>query len=90
MSVPKLTWAFRVLAILNALLLTAAFFYPSAGEDAAGAGLRLYFAILYATGLSLVLLVHHFTKKSRWVQVIVLVLLALPVLLTLYGITRSA
>jgi hypothetical protein len=87
--VPKLTWAFRLLATLNALLLTAAFLYQSPGEDAAGAGLRLWYAIVYAVALGAVLLVHQLVK-IRWVRVTMLALLAVPLLLILYGVARSA
>jgi hypothetical protein len=86
---PKLVWAFRILATLNALLLAVAFLYQSPGEDAAGAGLRLWYAIVYAIALSAVLLVHRFVR-IRWVQVIMLALLASPFLLILYGVARSA
>ena len=81
-------WPFRILAASNALLLAAAFLYRSPGEDPAGAGLRLGFAICYAIALAAVLLLYHFAK-TLWVRVPMLVLLTLPLLSIVYGIWLS-
>ena len=80
--------AFRLLVILNGLMLAAAFFYRSPGEDPAGAGLRLGFAVVYAVLLAGVLLLYHFVKVP-WVRIAVLILLTLPALSIVYGIWRS-
>ena len=81
-------WAFRILATLNGLMLAAAFLYRSPGEDPAGAGLRLGFAVVYAIALAVVLLLYHFVK-TPWVRVPMLILLALPALSIVYGISLS-
>lgn len=59
---PLMLWAFRILATLNGLLLALAFLYQSPGEDPAGAGLRLGFAVIYAVLLAAVLLVYRFVS----------------------------
>ena len=84
----KMLWAFRILAVLNGLLLAAAFLYQAPGEDPAGAGMRLGFAVLYAILLAIVLAVYRFAK-TPWVRIPMLVLLALPLLSILYGIALS-
>lgn len=81
-------WAFRILAGLNLLMLAAAFLYQSPGEDPAGAGIRIGFAVVYALALAVVLLVYHFVK-TPWVRVPLLVVLTLPGLSILYGIYLS-
>lgn len=81
-------WAFRILATLNGLLLAAAFLYQSPGEDPAGAGLRLGFAVFYGIALTVVVLLYHFVKTS-WVRMPMLVLLALPMVSIAYGISLS-
>ena len=81
-------WPFRLLAALNGLLLAAAFRYRSSGEDPAGAGLRLGFAVFYAIALAAVLLLYRLVK-TPWVRVPLLVLLALPLLSLVYGIWLS-
>jgi hypothetical protein len=81
-------WAFRILATLDALLLLLAFFYQAPGEDPAGAGLRLGFAVVFAISLTAVLLLYRFCK-TPWVRVPLLVLLALPALSVLYGISLT-
>lgn len=81
-------WTFRILAALNALLLAAAFFYQAPGEDTAGAGLRLGFAVFYAIALAVVLALYHFVK-TPWVRVPLLVVLSLPALSIVYGIWLS-
>ena len=80
--------AFRLLVILNGLMLAAAFLYRSPGEDPAGAGLRLGFAVVYAVLLAGALLLYRFVEV-RWVRVGILVLLTLPALSILYGIWLS-
>jgi hypothetical protein len=82
----KLT--FRILAAVNALLLVVTLFYQSPGEDPAGAGLRMGFAVIYAIALAAVLALYHFVK-TPWVRVPMLVLLGLPVISILYGISLS-
>ena len=79
---------FRILATLNGLLLAAAFLYHSPGEDPAGAGLRLGFALFFAIALAAVLLLYHFFK-TLWVRGPMLVVLTLPLLTIVYGIFRS-
>jgi len=81
-------WAFRILTTLNALLLAAAFVYRSPGEDPAGAGLRLGFAVFYAVALAAVLLIYR-SAKTRWVRLPLLLLLTLPALSIIYGIALS-
>lgn len=77
-------WIFRILATLNLTLLGIAFFYQSPGEDPAGAGLRLSFAVVYALALAAVLLIYRLVKAT-WLRTAMLVLLALPALSIGYG-----
>lgn len=79
---------FRMLVALNAVLLLIAFFYQSPGEDPAGGGIRLGFAVLYAIIFVSVLLIYRF-GRTPWVRVPMLAVLTLPLLLILYGISRS-
>lgn len=81
-------WTVRILAILNALLLAVTLFYQSPGEDPAGAGMRMGFAVVYAIALAGVLALYHFVK-TPWVRVPLLVVLGLPVVSILYGISLS-
>jgi hypothetical protein len=81
-------WTFRILAALNLIMLAFAFLYRSPGEDPAGAGLRLGFAVIYALCLGGVLAVHHFSR-SQGMRVAMLALLTIPFLMILYGIWRS-
>lgn len=81
-------WTFRILVALNVLLLAAAFLYQSPGEDPAGAGLRLGFAVFYAIAFGIVVLIYRVVGTS-WVRVPMLILLALPALSILYGISLS-
>ncbi len=81
-------WAFRILATLNVLLLAVAFLYQSPGEDPAGAGLRLGFAVLYAIALAATLLIYHFAR-TPWIRIPMLILLLLPALSIVYGIWLS-
>ena len=83
-----MVWTFRILAAVNVLLLLAAFFYQAPGEDPAGAGLRLGFAVVYAIALAMVLLLYRFVK-TLWLRVPLLVVLALPLLSIVYGIGVS-
>jgi hypothetical protein len=83
-----MVWSFRILAGVNLLLLLAAFLYQAPGEDPAGAGLRLGFAVVYAMALAAVLLLYRFVKTSR-LRVPLLVLLALPLFSIVYGIGLS-
>jgi hypothetical protein len=80
--------AFRILATLNVLLLAVAFLYQSPGEDPAGAGLRLGFAVLYAIVLAAALLIYHFAR-TPWIRIPMLILLLLPALSIVYGIWLS-
>lgn len=80
--------AFKIMATLNGLLLAVAFLYKSPGEDPAGAGLRVAFAVFYAIGLALALLLYRFVK-TPWVRMPVLALLTVPMLLIVYGIWLS-
>ena len=73
---------------MNVLLLLVAFFYQAPGEDPAGAGLRLGFAVFFAIALALVLLLYRFVK-TPWLRVPLLVVLALPLLSIAYGIGLS-
>lgn len=79
-----MTWAFRILATLDIVLLGAASFYQSPGEDPAGAGMRLGFAVVFAILLAGALLLYRFAA-TPWVRVPVLLVLALPVLSLVYG-----
>jgi hypothetical protein len=88
LGVCAMVWTFRILATLNLLMLAAAFLYRAPGEDPAGAGLRLGFAVFYGIALALVLLVYHFVK-ANWVRVPMLALLTIPALSILYGIWLS-
>lgn len=83
-----MVWSFRILAGVNLLLLAAAFFYQAPGEDPAGAGLRLGFAVIYALALAGVLLLYRFVT-TLWVRVVLLVLLAMPLFSIAYGIAAS-
>jgi hypothetical protein len=83
-----MVWSFRILAGVNLVLLAAAFLYQAPGEDPAGAGLRLGFAVFYAMALAVVLLLYRFVTKP-WVRVPLLVLLTLPLLSIVYGIALS-
>ncbi len=81
-------WAFRILATLNLLLIALAFFYQSPGEDAAGAGLRLGLAVVYAFIFVGVMLLYRFVSSPS-VRVPVLAVLTLPMISILYGILLS-
>lgn len=83
-----MVWTFRILAGLNVLLLAFAFFYQSPGEDPAGAGMRLGFAVAYLIALAVVLGFYALVK-ARWVRIPLLVILALPLVSILYGIFLS-
>ena len=83
-----MVWTFRILVGLNVLLLAAAFFYQSPGEDPAGAGLRLGFAVVYAIVLAAVLLLYRFVKMPS-VRIPLLIVLALPAISILYGLSLS-
>jgi hypothetical protein len=76
-------WTFRILAGLNLLLLALALFYQSPGEDPAGEGMRMGIAVFYGLVLGIVLALYRI--KAQWLRVILLVLLALPPLLVVYG-----
>jgi hypothetical protein len=80
-------WTFRILAALNLLLLAAALFYRAPGEDPAGEGMRMGFAVFYGIALGVVLALYRI--KAEWLRVILLVLLTLPPLSILYGIYLS-
>ena len=73
---------------MNGLLLAAAFLYRAPGEDPAGAGLRLGFAVVYAIALAVVLALYLFVKTPL-LRVPMLVLLALPFFSIVYGISLS-
>ena len=81
-------WAFRILAALNLLLLAAAFLYQSPGEDPAGAGMRMGFAVAYLIALAVVLGLYALVK-AKWVRLPLLAILALPFVSILYGIFLS-
>lgn len=83
-----MTLVFKILAALDIVLLGAAFLYQSPGEDPAGAGLRLGFAVIFAVLLAGALLLYHFVA-TPWVRVPVLIVLALPILSMLYGVWLS-
>ena len=83
-----MVWSFRILAGVNLLLLAVAFLYQPPGEDPAGAGLRMGFAVFYAMALAVVLLLYR-GVTTPWVRVPLLVLLALPLLSIAYGIALS-
>jgi hypothetical protein len=78
-----MVWTFRILAGLNLLLLALALFYQSPGEDPAGEGLRMGIAVVYGVALGVVLALYRI--KATWLRVILLVLLALPPLVVVYG-----
>ena len=80
-----MTWAFRILAGFSALLLAVLFFYHASGEDAAGRGMREGFAVLYLIALAVVLL-SYWLIKWQPVRIILLALLAVPLLVTVYGV----
>ena len=81
-------WAFRILAGTNLLLLALAFLYKPSGEDPAGEGLRLGFALFYGLALAAVLLLYRYIER-RGVRIALLVILTLPLLSILYGIWLS-
>ncbi len=81
-------WTFRILAGLNILMLAAAFLYQSPGEDPAGISMRIGIAVFYALFLAAVLAIYHFAK-SRWARIPMLILLALPILLVVHGLSLS-
>jgi glucan phosphoethanolaminetransferase (alkaline phosphatase superfamily) len=83
-----MVWSFRILAGVNLLLLAAAFLYQAPGEDPAGAGIRLGFAVFYAIALAAALLLYK-CITTPWVRVPILVLLAMPLLSIAYGIALS-
>lgn len=81
-------WAFRILAALNGVLLVVALFYQAPGEDPAGEGMRLGFAVFFAIALAIVLLLYR-VVKTNWVRGPLLAIMALPVLSIGYGIWLS-
>lgn len=81
-------WAFMILAGTNLVLLALAFLYKPSGEDPAGEGMRLAFALFYAIALAAVLLLYRFVHR-RGVRIALLVILTLPLLSILYGISLS-
>lgn len=81
-------WTFRILVALNGLLLLIAFFYQSSGEDPAGQGIRIGFAIMYAIAMAGILLAYRLFK-TPWVRIPMLVLLTLPCLSIVYDIALS-
>jgi hypothetical protein len=78
-------WAFRILAALNLLLLAVALFYQAPGEDPAGAGMRLGFAVFFGIALALMLLLYR-VAKTDWIRTPILIVLAVPLLSIVYGI----
>ena len=79
-----MTWAFRILAGLNLLLLAVALFYQAPGEDPAGEGLRLGFAFFFAIALGLMLALYRFAKTD-WIRIPILVVLTVPLLSIVYA-----
>lgn len=81
-----MTWAFRILASLNALLIAVLFFYRASGEDPAGEGMRLAVASLMLGAYALIVALYVFVKW-RPLRIAMLLMLLVPILITLYGIT---
>lgn len=78
-------WTFKILAALNGLLILVLFFYKASGEDPAGEGMRLGVATImlfaYAT-----ILAGYWLIKWKPLRVVLLILLALPIITTVYGV----
>jgi hypothetical protein len=83
-----MVWAFRILVALNLVLLAVALFYQAPGEDPAGAGMRMGFAVFFGIALALMLALYHFAKTD-WIRVPILVVLTVPFLSIGYGIFLS-
>lgn len=81
-------WAFRILAMLNGLMVAAALLYQSPGEDPAGAGMRLGFAVFYAIALTIVIALYRWIT-ARWFRIVLLMILALPIVSLAYGVALS-
>jgi len=81
-------WAFRILAGLNLLVVAFGFLYQPPGEDPAGTGMRLGLAALYAIYVGAAVGIHVLVK-ARWVEVAMVVLLALPAVWALYILSLS-
>jgi hypothetical protein len=61
-----MVWSFRILTGVDLVLLAAALLYQVPGEDPAGAGLRLGFAVFYAMASAVVLLLYRFVRRRAY------------------------
>jgi hypothetical protein len=77
-------WTFRMFAALDLVLLAAAFLYRPVGEDPAGAAMRLGFTVVAATMFGVILVIYRLADM-RWLRIVVLAVMALPVLALAYG-----
>lgn len=80
-----MNWAYRILVTLNGLLLAVLFFYKSSGEDPAGEGMRLGMATLMAIIFAGIVAGYWFIKWKPF-RLVMLLLLALPIIVTIYGV----
>jgi hypothetical protein len=80
-----MSWAFRILVTLNGLLLAVLFLYKASGEDPAGEGMRLGVATLMAIAFALIVAGYWFVKWNPF-RVVMLLLLAVPIVITAYGV----
>ena len=84
-EIGDMSWAFRIIAALNGLLLAVLFFYRASGEDAAGRGMREGAALLYLMALAVTLLAYWLIKW--WpLRILILVVMSVPLLLTIYAL----
>lgn len=80
-----MTWAFRILATLNGLLIAVLFFYKASGEDPAGEGMRLAVATIMLGAYAAIVVGYWFVKWQPF-RIVMLLLLSLPILITIYGV----
>jgi hypothetical protein len=78
-------WTFKILAALNGLLILVLFFYKASGEDPAGEGMRLGVATIMLFAYAAIL-AGYLLIKWKPLRVVLLILLALPIITTVYGV----
>lgn len=78
-------WTFKILAALNGLLILVLFFYKASGEDPAGEGMRLGVATIMLFAYAAIL-AGYWLIKWKPLRVVLLILLALPIITTVYGV----
>jgi hypothetical protein len=78
-------WTFKILAALNGLLILVLFFYKASGEDPAGEGMRLGVATIMLFAYAAIL-AGYWLIKWKLLRVVLLILLALPIIITVYGV----